>query len=1032
MKNFFLSLLISSVSCNQLSFSQTLDNANQTVFVYDSIAALNQARKDFLEASYLLDGTNQVAPSEIIKQGLNEARNLVEQGNRTNDYNWCSQGPDNFSGNIQVLLIDNTNVNHIYAGAERGGLFESFDKGEHWNPVPNWDKHMLISALAQGIDGTVYVGTGQKMSYNYANNIGGNGVYFKNPNDSAAEWSLVPGTNSWNIQCIATNSVNNKIFIGAQNGLFTWNKDLGGAPQSAISNSNICNEVKVSSDGQVVLCRLGSNPVNGLFQSEDGGTSFTALFGNSNDGLITPGTAMYCKFGFSQNPVNGAYVCYIIGGTTNSVTTYRSDNNGSSWKQVSILEQNQIGNFNNSFYAACLWVNPTNHNQLLMGTGNLFLGTYNPNSEFLGWEQLSTLVATPNPDLYLSVGQFDIQVDEQNKIYIATYEGLFTSQNFGASFQRTGYNLHNTVINNVASGGDGKLVAGALLHGALFNNLQNLTPKSFKNAVKVDHFDVAMSSFNTDISFVGHVFGSPYRLITNGSQFTYDAFVPNYLGYGLTGSHNGSADFHYRTPLAFAEYFDLNSKDSVTYLPTSNTPAGTLLNLASLTQGKYIEHTTNQTLYFDALVNHDPNLTLLDYLITNANNGQIYQLYPLTWSFLSGSGDPEVGDVILVTAPFEEIIEIGAVSTYNRYFAQHPITGKLLDMNVNTQMSNVAWDTLRVADPYQSIFVTHTRKNGGELYATRDALRTSLTPKWSKIVEGIGEMSTGEIAISANLEHIYVGTSTGLWRVDGYADAYSTQIDYGLLTDLRVGAAPLISKTQIHNEAVSGMSVNPNDAGDILITLSGIGTSSKLKRSSAANTETGTGSFESIFGNLPTNLAYNDALIDVYDDDKLLVANTFGIWSSNDGGSTWSSANAGMGSVSVSRIIQNWRVNEPNTTKPGEIYLATLGAGIFSTGECTDFVSVPNFELDLTQLELVVYPNPSKEKVNLKISSGEYGAVDIQVVSISGQKVYSQSTFVQARTQEIEINLNEFNSGFYFVHLTFGDKRLVSKFIKTE
>ena len=1026
MRKIFITIITSVFVLCQISLAQHSKPQVDEAITNDSLSLLSAAKKEFLEAHHMLDDTQKVATPDELQQVFQRALVDIQLSKRSGEYFWCSQGPDNFSGNIQALLIDQNNENHIYAGTESGGLFESFDQGVHWNLVPNWDKHMHISSLAQGSDGTIYVGTGQKISNFIIDNIGGAGVYYLNPNDPSAVWTLIPGTNTWNIQSIATNQVNNKIFIGSHNGLFSWDKDQGGVPQNALSNTNTCHEVKVSSNGQLVLCRLGTNPASGTLVSNDGGVSFTSIHGSSADNLIPAGSYIFCKFVISKIPVNGSYVCYLIGRTSNSVITFRSDDNGLTWKQVSLLPQQVIGNVNTSYYAASLWINPSNPNQLLLGTGNVFLGTYIPNSEILVWEPLSTLENIPNTELYLSEGQFDIQVDTQNKIYIATYGGLYISQDFGSSFQLSGYNLHNTIIYNVASGGNGKLVSGTMYHGALINNLTNVTPKSFNKVNGLDHFDVAMSSFNTDISFVGRIFGGLHRVIDSGNDFSISPFIPNYIGFAPGTNSN----FNFRTSLAFGEYYDPNSKDSVTYLPTSNIPTGTTISVPSMTTGKFIEQITTSPLYFDSWVDHDPSLTLIDYLITDANTGETYQLYPLTWSFLLGNGEPEVGDIILVSAPFEQIIEIGVVSTYNRYFAQHPITGKLLDMNINQQMVNVAWDTLRVADPYQSILVTHTRRNGGELYATRDALRTGLVPKWSKVVEGVGDMLLGEIAISSNLEHIYVGTSTGLWRVDGFGAAYSTNEDFLLQTDLRLGEAPMISKIQIHNEAVSGISINPNNAGDVLITLTGIGVSSKLKRSNTANTDSSAGNFQSVFGNLPTNLTYNDALIDVYDANKLLVGHTFGVWASDNGGATWSNATAGMGNTNVYRIIQNWRINDSGTTKPGEIYVATTGAGIFSTGECTDFASTPSFVADEANFDLILYPNPCSEYVDLRIESSEVGYAQVQVFSIAGQIVHQEHLSIAAGQQEVTLNTSDFKPGFYFVHLNLGERRLSRKLMR--
>ncbi|MFB0997965.1 MAG: hypothetical protein QMC28_04620 [Flavobacteriales bacterium] len=42
------------------------------------------------------------------------------------------EGPDNVGGRTRAILIDNSNINTIYAGSVSGGLFKSTNRGNTW------------------------------------------------------------------------------------------------------------------------------------------------------------------------------------------------------------------------------------------------------------------------------------------------------------------------------------------------------------------------------------------------------------------------------------------------------------------------------------------------------------------------------------------------------------------------------------------------------------------------------------------------------------------------------------------------------------------------------------------------------------------------------------------------------------------------------------------------------------------------------------------------------------------------------------
>ena len=205
------------------------------------------------------------------------------------------------------------------------------------------------------------------------------------------------------------------------------------------------------------------------------------------------------------------------------------------------------------------------------------------------------------------------------------------------------------------------------------------------------------------------MFGSIYygcvQRSGNGGQ-TFGDYVPNYVGYQVPCELESGADYHFITKLGLGEFYDENSKDSVLYTPTFNASSGTQIEIPSFATGNLIPYTLPTNVYFDDTVFFDASLSVTDFEVQDATSNTTYQLYPLTWTNQTDPGqDPEVGDVLSVTAPTVFTITVASVDTYDRLFAQHPTTGKILDLVTDEFITNVAWDTLKVADPYQSIFL---------------------------------------------------------------------------------------------------------------------------------------------------------------------------------------------------------------------------------------------------------------------------------------------------------------------------------------
>ena len=74
---------------------------------------------------------------------------------------WVSIGPDNVAGRVRAIMFDKYNDGVMYAASVGGGLSVAVNNGANWKEIDfSNGECYAATALAQGDDGAIYVGTG--------------------------------------------------------------------------------------------------------------------------------------------------------------------------------------------------------------------------------------------------------------------------------------------------------------------------------------------------------------------------------------------------------------------------------------------------------------------------------------------------------------------------------------------------------------------------------------------------------------------------------------------------------------------------------------------------------------------------------------------------------------------------------------------------------------------------------------------------------------------------------------------------------
>ncbi|NNC84940.1 MAG: T9SS type A sorting domain-containing protein [Bacteroidia bacterium] len=87
-------------------------------------------------------------------------------------------------------------------------------------------------------------------------------------------------------------------------------------------------------------------------------------------------------------------------------------------------------------------------------------------------------------------------------------------------------------------------------------------------------------------------------------------------------------------------------------------------------------------------------------------------------------------------------------------------------------------------------------------------------------------------------------------------------------------------------------------------------------------------------------------------------------------------------------------------------------------------------EIEEAQLNLNLYPNPASDKVRIEVSLEKDADIQFEVLNALGQVVYNIDAIQYASGKHvIELDVNAWNSGMYFVNATIGESNKSIKFV---
>ena len=935
----------------------------------------------WLRARYIDQATGQ----PISEEKLALINSQVAKMKKSKTISFIPQGPDNIGGRTRAIQVDRTNNNRVWAGGVSGGIFVSNNRGNYWERLESYFNaggSPFISSMTQTIDGVLYVATGSNDEP-----WGGNGVWYTT--DYGQTWSKIPGT----VSCTEVESSNadNFVWLATSQGLKKWK--LGDASLTSVTvASGACLALKVSKDGQVIVASIGANRT---FVSSDGGTSFVDRSGSTVQNKVPQG-APRMEYAISNTKnSNNSYTIYAVRTSSNLLGMHISNDNGATWNQF-VGPSGPPSEFDiyrdQGTYNSILTVKYDDPQEILIGGIDVWQWRQTVNDPLNGpsggFEKISQWFVNPSSPTYVHADNHEMKWDALNRLYVGNDGGIGVTDDAGTTWypSNRGYNV--TQFYGIAFDRNGSVMGGTQDNGTLYNDHSLSTFQEFREVNGGDGFECEISHFNPKVMFSSIYYNSIYRSGDRGETWSnFSPDLPN--SYPAPGSE-GTSYHPFHTEFILAEHFDANSKDSVTYVPTKNYNAGAILRIPSLSSGDSINYQTPVKLYFDDTLYYTPSLTV---------GGQ--------------------------------------------NFGKNTATGEVVSMGSDTVLFNVAWDTLRIQDPFQSWFLVYVGAPGGELWGTRNALRLSSSDaQWVCVARGFGGPGSGgsnfnsniDMEFSRDLEHLYIATSSGVTRVSGLGSVYtsdplfSTKVGYGTGTSTNVPTAT--TKTKITTSNYEGIAVNPNNGDDLLL-LSGF--SGTIKRTDNATTATNDATLNDIvIGSITSSgVACFDGIIDRLNSDVLVVGTSNGVFVSDNGGASWENASAGFEGTPVFEVRQQWRTYDEGANRAGEIYIGTYGRGIWSSSAYLGADSNGEANMANFKTKLKAYPNPTNESTTLSFQLAKSGDVELAVYSITGRLVKTlNKKNLSSGENTFFIDCDDMSNGTYIVKFASGKQVESVKFIK--
>lgn len=1017
-------------------------------------------------------------------------------------------GPANIGGHISSIVVDRQNTDHttVYAGAISGGLYVRTDdttvlrtlysdlgnsdyatqlvnNSDSWHRVryittDGFEQNLPVSALAQGPDGTIFVGTGDD-TYTIGSTYSkmsakGCGIFRYNPAEGT--FALIPYTSPAANQLFgAVHALDCHVdgntlylFAATNSGLYRWTVDMTAGDAAWSANPVRIGET-MSIDQLVVIRGLNMayfTSGNQLFRLSDlnGTTPINITSANSAFG----GTSLAIKLAVA--PSDNRYLYAMVIGANGLMENIYLTTNGQVWTPLATSSVMPL-TFNSGTTCGAIVVDPGNPKHIYVAGTNIWSGEGFLEGAIYQWTKNSYSEYELNSGDYMSavfnntvfvhsgihqiVSHYQvIDGEPRTTYYIATDGGIYSTTSF-YMYNNINRGMNSVQVNSVAVSPDGSLISGANNNACPF--IEARLEHNGGQTIPSWYDDGSMGNMNHDANILwsgngGKVAASSFQQLT--PQSIRNIFVSS------SNANIGRAK---------ADYMDYTNNQTWTFgnqLLTSEMLDGPAIGSISLWEnaddhyykdsirvgidlrGSYIKANGDSV-----SIDNNPNTIIpVNAKVTflSKNNSD----YPFEYTF---SKSQKAGDTLVV---------------------KNPVVSRLLVIaNTTTTQSSVmlTWMPNDFSKIYDSVIDADRDLD--------DAVKESLREKfmwWAPIFNvkrntlyNTMNLYIRDAIMSADGRCAFISTydreshKSQLYRIGGLAEANyyqypantRRQLNYASDSTVRVltEAKFTINNNEWFNRPISSIAVDPNPERDrIVITFEDYsdGNANVLVIDSAS-----TDNWINHATYLPiTGFSGIPAYCAMIEDStgNIYVGTDNGYFIYN--GTSWKHADDLRG-VAVTSIVQQTKKlavrrasNHTGITEnkylfaktkwPRAIYYGTYGRGIFidmtyvtdSTNEVSDPedynpVSIPTVD-GIGTSSVSIYPNPVMGEANLQLNANEAGTAVLRIYDLNGRMVGErQLGFVAEGEHVYSIGTEGLAKGMYLVNVIIGGHTAATKMV---
>lgn len=152
---------------------------------------------------------------------------------------WQPLGPGNVGGRTRALLIDPRNPKIMYAAGVAGGVWKTWDEGNHWIPLTDLLPNIAVNSLAMDPQDSnvIYAGTGE--GYFNGDAVRGAGIF--KTDDGGMQWVRLKGTDTADFHYVNAIVVSphdsRRVYAATRTGV--WRSLDGGASWAAVLPVNV-------------------------------------------------------------------------------------------------------------------------------------------------------------------------------------------------------------------------------------------------------------------------------------------------------------------------------------------------------------------------------------------------------------------------------------------------------------------------------------------------------------------------------------------------------------------------------------------------------------------------------------------------------------------------------------------------------------------------------------------------------------------------------------------------------------------------